>query len=76
MELKEARLAKDLTQDDLSAISGYTQRYLSLLEKGTQVPSLTTYFDLCDSLGKSPDAFMRALVRRTKPKPPGKKSNV
>jgi transcriptional regulator with XRE-family HTH domain len=68
-ELTALRLAKDWTQDELAARSGYTQAFLSRIEKGSQTPSVTALLNIIDALGKSPDVYWKAVVRRTNPKP-------
>ncbi|WP_263356653.1 helix-turn-helix domain-containing protein [Acidicapsa ligni] len=68
--LKELREAKGWTQGDLSEASGYRQNFISNIETGRQTPRITVVFDLLETLGKRPDLFMRAVLKRIKTKPP------
>lgn len=59
MTLKEARLAKKLTQDELAELSGVTQAAISSIERGdVQSPSWDTVAKLCAALRMKPaDVF-------------------
>lgn len=50
-----ARLRRDkgLTQEDLEARSGFSQQYLSGLERGQRNPTIITLFELSQALGVS-----------------------
>ena len=48
--LKELRMERHLTQEDLAFDSGYHPKYISLLERGKYSPSLTTILELADVL--------------------------
>jgi transcriptional regulator with XRE-family HTH domain len=47
------RREKGLTQEDIEARSGYSQQYLSGLERGRRNPSIITLFELSKALGVS-----------------------
>jgi transcriptional regulator with XRE-family HTH domain len=49
--LRELRLARGLTQKDVEERSGVLVPYLSLLESGARMPTLTTVMRLADALG-------------------------
>ncbi len=49
--LKEIRLRKGLTQEALSARSGLTKSYVSLLEAGKKTPAISTLSDIAAALG-------------------------
>lgn len=49
--IKEKRLQMKLSQEELSEISGVTQKVISLTERGVAYPSLNTMFRLLDALG-------------------------
>ena len=50
-----ARLRKEkgLTQEDLEARSGFSQQYLSGLERGQRNPTIITLYELSQALGVS-----------------------
>jgi transcriptional regulator with XRE-family HTH domain len=45
------RRAKGLTQEELEARSGFSQQYLSSLERGRRNPTVITLFELAQALG-------------------------
>jgi transcriptional regulator with XRE-family HTH domain len=44
------RQAKGLTQEDVAARSGFSQQYLSSLERGRRNPTVITLFELAQAL--------------------------
>lgn len=50
-----ARLRKEkgLTQEQVEALSGYSQQYLSSLERGRRNPTVITLYELSQALGVS-----------------------
>lgn len=50
-----ARLRRErgLTQEDLAARSGFSQQYLSSLERGRRNPTVITLYELAQALGVS-----------------------
>lgn len=50
-----ARLRRDkgLTQEDVSARSGFSQQYISSLERGRRNPTVITLYELAQALGVS-----------------------
>ncbi len=58
--LVELRFRRGLTQDKLALRSGYTQKYISLLERAKFSPSLTALLELAAAL----DTSAAELVRR------------
>jgi transcriptional regulator with XRE-family HTH domain len=62
--LKELREAKGWSQAELAATSGYRQSFISNIESGKQTPRITVIFDILESLGKRPDLYMRAVMKR------------
>lgn len=48
--LRELRLRRAITQDDLAATSGLTKAYISDMERGLKIPSLTTILRLALAL--------------------------
>lgn len=47
------RQEKGLTQEDVEARSGYSQQYLSGLERGKRNPSIITLYEIAQALGVS-----------------------
>ena len=47
------RREKGLTQEDVEARSGYSQQYLSGLERGKRNPSVITIYEIAQALGES-----------------------
>jgi transcriptional regulator with XRE-family HTH domain len=52
------RLARGLTQEQLSERSGLTQQYISGLEQGRRNPTLLTLFEIAEALGTTPAALI------------------
>jgi transcriptional regulator with XRE-family HTH domain len=52
--VREARLAKGLTQEQLADLSGFSQQYLSDLERGKRNPTVVTLWELAQVLGVTP----------------------
>ena len=48
--VRRARLAKGLTQDQLAERSGFTQYYISSLELGHRNPTLVSLYELAQAL--------------------------
>lgn len=51
--VKRIRLAKGLTQEQLAEKSGFSQQYISGLEKGQRNPTIISLYELARSLGVS-----------------------
>lgn len=47
------RQAKGLTQEEIEARSGFSQQYLSGLERGLRNPTIITLYELSQTLGVS-----------------------
>lgn len=47
------RREKGLTQEEVEARSGFSQQYLSSLERGRRNPTVITLFELAQALGVS-----------------------
>ena len=57
--VRRLRLARGLTQEDLSEISGFTQQYLSDLERGRRNPTVVTLYELSQALRCTPVDLIR-----------------
>ncbi|HEY1708268.1 MAG TPA: helix-turn-helix transcriptional regulator [Rhizomicrobium sp.] len=49
--VRRIRQKKGLTQEQFAEISGYSQQYISGLEKGKRNPTVITVFELATALG-------------------------
>lgn len=55
------RREKGLTQEQLSERSGFTQQYLSGLERGRRNPTVVTVWELAQALGVSHLALLEVM---------------
>ncbi|EAQ35015.1 transcriptional regulatory protein [Nitrobacter sp. Nb-311A] len=60
------RLEKGLTQEQFSDISGFSQQYLSGLERGKRNPTIVTLYELAKALEVSHVDLVRPPVSRSK----------
>jgi transcriptional regulator with XRE-family HTH domain len=51
--VRRIRLEKGLTQEAFAERSGFSQQYLSSLERGRRNPTIVTLFELASALGVS-----------------------
>jgi transcriptional regulator with XRE-family HTH domain len=51
--VKRIRQEKDLTQEQLAELSGFSQQYISGLEQGRRNPTIVTLYELATALGVS-----------------------
>jgi transcriptional regulator with XRE-family HTH domain len=51
--VRQIRTKKGLTQEQFSDISGFSQQYLSGLERGRRNPTVVTVYELACALGVS-----------------------
>ncbi|SNT24013.1 transcriptional regulator, XRE family [Sphingopyxis indica] len=54
LNFSRIRKARGLTQEGLSEISGFTQQYISDLERGRRNPTVVTLFHLASALDVEP----------------------
>jgi len=52
--VRRLRLAKGLTQEQLSDLCGHGQNYISSLETGFRNPTVVTLWELAQTLGVTP----------------------
>lgn len=62
--LRELRIKKDLTQQQLADYSGMDRAYISELERGLLLPSLETIFKLAKNLRVKPSDIVDAVDQR------------
>ncbi len=60
--IREARLNKKLTQEQLSEMVDIGSYYLGEIERGVKVPSLKVFVEISDALGVSSDSLLRDSV--------------
>ena len=56
--VREARLALGWTQEELAERSGFSQQYVSGLERGTRNPTVVTLHELAQALKTTPVALI------------------
>lgn len=49
--LREARLRKGLTQEQLAEMAGLSVAHIGAVERGAKTPSLAALYSICASLG-------------------------
>jgi len=64
--VRRIRLEKGLTQEQFSDISGFSQQYLSGLERGSRNPTVVTLYELAKALGVSHIDLVQPPVLRSK----------
>ena len=59
--LRQLRLERGLSQEELGFESGYHRTYISLLERGKKSPSLQTIFQLAKALKVEPSEMIERV---------------
>ena len=67
-ELRKARMAAKLTQEQLSFAAEIDRSYISLLEHDKKSPTVDMLFRLCDTLGVSASSLLARVEAGRKPK--------
>jgi transcriptional regulator with XRE-family HTH domain len=62
-ELRNLRLKRKISQEELGARSGYHRTYIGQLERGEKSPSLRTLFDLAATLDVLPSILVRTIEK-------------
>ncbi len=57
--LRRLRAASGLTQEELAERSGFSQQYLSGLERGMRNPTVLTLYEIAQVLGVSHEEMVR-----------------
>ncbi len=57
--IKEARLKKKLTQEQLAELSNVGFYYIGEIERGQKLPSLTVFVQIVEALGVSADSLLK-----------------
>jgi transcriptional regulator with XRE-family HTH domain len=64
--VKRIRIAKGLTQEQFSDLSGFSQQYVSGLETGHRNPTVITLYELAKALGVSHTELVQPPAVRRK----------
>lgn len=62
--VRRIRQTKGLTQERFAELSGFSQQYLSDLERGRRNPTVVTLFELATALGVSHMELVRPNTRK------------
>ena len=65
--LKEARIRKNMTQEQLANEVGVVVTHISHIETGNSVPSLKTLIDIINALDCSADELLCIEIKKAKP---------
>lgn len=57
--IKERRIAKRISQEELSGLVGVTRRAICFYEQGDRIPDLYTAVRLADALGTTVDSLVK-----------------
>jgi transcriptional regulator with XRE-family HTH domain len=60
-QLRQAREATGLTQEQVSFRAGVHRTYVSLLERGKKSPTIDVLFRLCDAIGVKASELIRRV---------------
>jgi DNA-binding XRE family transcriptional regulator len=66
--LREVRVERGLSQEELALEGGFDRTYISLLERGVQSPTLRTVFKLSEVLQTQPSEIIRRTETRIEKK--------
>ena len=62
--LRQFRKDKSLSQTELANLAGLDRTYISLLERGLRVPSLSVLFKISNALGILPSSIIIELEKQ------------
>lgn len=60
--IKNARLRKGMTQDEVASLARIEQAYLSKVERGAREPSLSIALRICDALNLDINDFVKQCI--------------
>jgi transcriptional regulator with XRE-family HTH domain len=58
--IRNARIAAGMTQEELAERSGFSQQYISGLERGKRNPTIVSIYELAQALGVSHEVLVSA----------------
>jgi transcriptional regulator with XRE-family HTH domain len=59
LNVRKLRQDKGLTQEEFAVRSGFSQQYISDLERGRRNPTIVSLFELAQALGAKPVDLLR-----------------
>ena len=62
-QVKQLRIEREMTQEELSQRSGLAIRFLQDIEAGNKQASIKTVFKLADGLGVTPDDLIQGIYK-------------
>ena len=63
-ELRKARIAAGLTQEQLAAKANVSREYVGYIERGKNVPTVTMFIKLCKAMNVyAPDLLQQVVPR-------------
>ena len=60
--IKDLRLAKGLTQEELAAHIGISEKHMSVIERGEKTPNLDTFISIANEFGVSADSILEDVI--------------
>jgi len=67
-ELRKARLAAGMTQEELSFEAGLHRTYVNQLERDKKSPTVNVLFRICDALGITASGLIAQVEKRSSKK--------
>jgi len=61
-ELKKARIAAGLTQEELAAKASLSREYVNYLERGKRVPTVPVFIKLCRAMKIHPPDLLARVI--------------
>ena len=74
--IRTARKKKDLTLDVLSGLSGVSESFLGMVERGASSLSLGTFIAVCDALDVTADSLLMEGREEVNPRPTDKRDTL
>lgn len=60
--VRRLRIAASMTQEQFAELSGFSQQYISDLERGRRNPTVVTLFELASALETTPVELLQAIA--------------
>lgn len=65
--VRQLRISRGVTQERLAEVSGFSQQYISDLERGRRNPTVVSLFDLAQALETTPARLVTQSAGQTTP---------
>lgn len=65
--VRQLRISRGVTQERLAEVSGFSQQYISDLERGRRNPTVVSLFDLAQALETTPARLVTQSSGQTTP---------